>query len=178
MIIGANAGLIANVPDLIIDQGNNHHIGINLVKNSATRLITSLFAGYVNSDPFMPLWVGGDSIIGGAFHLPREETPAQITSNQNDYNPGGQYSSVQVLRLSSDAARDVTGLVAGNRGRMLWLLNAGAQDITLKHQSASSAAANRFIGRGGADTVLTPGTAVQVHYSTSQSRWQVLGDTL
>jgi hypothetical protein len=174
VLIGVNGGLIANIPDLIVDQGNNHHIGINLQKNSATNLIRSLFGGYTITDGFMPLWVGGDSILGGAAHLPLEIVPAQITSNQNDYNPGGFYTSAQTIRISTDAARDITGLLAGNKGRLLWLINAGSFNATLKHQNAGSAATNRFIGRANADVVLLPGTAVQVHYSPSQLRWQVL----
>jgi len=38
-------------------------------------------------------------------------SPAQITSNQNDYNPTG-LATAGVLRLSSDAARNVTGIAA------------------------------------------------------------------
>ncbi len=178
VLIGVNgSGVLANVPDLIIDQGNNHHIGIGLIKNAATRLLTSNFGGYVNSDPFMPLWVGGDAILGGATHLPHEIFPPQITANQNNYSPA-TFASTQILYLTSDAARDITGFAAPNAGRVIWVYNEGTQNITLKHQSASSTAANRIVGRSGADTVLTPNTGVQLRYSIGRTRWYVLGDTL
>lgn len=178
VLIGISGPTVTpNVTDLIVEQGSTRYsVGINLVKNSATRILTASFGGYTNADSFMPLWVGGDSIIGGATHFPREISPSQIVANQNDYNPSG-FSSAQVLFLTSDAARDITGFVAGNKGRLIWVYNGGAQNITLKHQTTSTAA-NRIIGRGGADTVLTPNAGAQLYYSGSQSRWLVLGDTL
>lgn len=112
----------------------------------------------------------------GAFATALEIAPPQITANQDNYNPTGM-SSAAVLLLTSDAARDVTGFATGVGGRWIWVYNTGAFNVTLKHQVTSSAA-NQIRGRGGADTVLTPSTGVQLYYSPSLTKWVVMTDTL
>lgn len=101
------------------------------------------------------------------FDLSSQNTPAQITSNQNNYAIG----DYDVLRISSNAARTVTGLAEGLRGRFLFLFNVGAFTITLSHQSASSLAANRFKFSAAADYSLTAGAAVAIYYDDVQARW-------
>lgn len=95
-------------------------------------------------------------------------TPSQITSNQNDYNPTG-LSTTTVVRLSSDAARDVTGLQGGSDGRWLVPINVGSYTITLKNASGSSTAANRF--SMGSDLALEAGAGCILIYDGTQSRW-------
>lgn len=111
-----------------------------------------------------------------SLRLTNEIAPAQITANQNDYAPTG-FATAAVLILTSDASRDITGFAAPSTGRVIWLFNNGAQNIVLKHD-VTSTAANRIIGRGAADTTLTPKTGAQLYYSTSLTRWIILGDTL
>jgi hypothetical protein len=166
----------ADVTDLIVEQGNTrYNVGLNLVKGQATRMLTASFGGYTNADPFMPLWVGGDAIIGGATHYPREIVPAQITSNQNDYDPSG-LSSAQVVHVSSDAARDITGIVLPNTGRTIKVRNRGAFTITLRHQNAGSAVGNRFNGRGNADVALLAGTTVELFKSAVDGCVEVMNN--
>ena len=112
----------------------------------------------------------------GYQRLTNELSPAQITSNQNDYAPTG-FSSASVIILTSDAARDITGFGSPVAGRTFYVYNNGAFNITLKHLTTSTAA-NQIIGRGAADTVLTPKTGAQVYYSGSQTKHLILGDTL
>ena len=119
----------------------------------------------------------GRATFGASLALANEIAPAQLTANQNDYNPTGFSDATHVL-LTSDASRDVTGFANPANGRLLWVYNNGAQNIVLRHQSASSTATNRIIGRGGADTTLTPNTGAQLYYSPSLTRWVVMGDTL
>jgi len=99
-------------------------------------------------------------------------TPAQIVANTNDYNPAG-LATARTLRLSSDAARDLTGILAGVTGRRLLLLNVGAQDIVLKHD-ATSTAANRFFCPNSADFTLDANDAVELWYDITSTRWRVL----
>lgn len=98
-------------------------------------------------------------------------TPAQITSNQNDYAPTG-YTTVAQFRLSTDAARDVTGLVGGDAARLITLHNVGSFDLTLKDESGSSTAANRFAL--GADLCLKPDHAIALRYDATSSRWRAV----
>lgn len=103
-----------------------------------------------------------------AFALLGDITPSQITSDQNDYNPTG-LSTASILRLSSDAARALTGLQGGSDGRVLHIYNVGSFNITLTNASASSSAANRF--DFGASIVIGAGQGVILYYDSTASRW-------
>ena len=95
--------------------------------------------------------------------------PPQITANQNDYNPVGLATAL-VLQLTSDAARDITGIqVTGRQQRLLIIGNVGGFNITLKDASASSAAANRF--DFPADIVIAPMEYKWLIYDTDNERW-------
>jgi hypothetical protein len=99
-----------------------------------------------------------------------ETSPTQITSNQNDY--AGLASTTFQLRLTSDAARDITGMTGGVQGRVVFVTNAGTNNITLKNQDAASAAANRF--GFGADVVLVPDASALLRYDGTSSRWRAV----
>jgi hypothetical protein len=107
-------------------------------------------------------------IAGPALRLPAV-TPVQITANQNDYNPAG-LASAAVLRLSSDASRDITGLYGGSDGREILLFNVGAQDIVLKNAAAGSTAANRF--DIGADITISASGSAWLWYDAVSLRWR------
>ena len=102
-------------------------------------------------------------------------TPSSLSASQNDYAPG----VCDIIRLSSSTAIDITGLVAGTvDGAMRLLINtnaSGGAAITLKHESASSTAANRFRSATNADVILlADGGSVTLTYSTAISRWRIL----
>src|SRR5882672_11462922 len=100
-------------------------------------------------------------------------TPPQITANQNDYSPTG-IGTANVLRLSSDATRDITGINANTNtsGRILILLNVGANNIDLRHENASSSAANRFNNLTGADpSIIGQFGQRTIWYDATLSRW-------
>jgi hypothetical protein len=69
----------------------------------------------------------------------------------------------------------VTGIAAGTSGLAILLVNVGSFALTLKHQSTSSSAANRFTTPWAGDCILAAsgGNAVLVYDSTS-STWRVL----
>jgi hypothetical protein len=56
----------------------------------------------------------GKAIINEMFGLSGDISPAQITANQNDYNPTS-LSTSSVLRLNTDASRNITGLAGNTR---------------------------------------------------------------
>jgi hypothetical protein len=86
------------------------------------------------------------------FTILNVNTPAQITANQNDYDPG----DYDLLRLSTDASRNITGISGGVTGRALYLVNSGSFNIVLVHASALSQSANRFSNPGGVNHTMTP----------------------
>lgn len=96
-------------------------------------------------------------------------SPAQITADQNDYNPGTGSN----FRLSTDAARTVTGFAGGADGRLMLIANVGSFNLVLANQNAGSVAANRIVTGTGADvTVAADDTAILIYDSVS-SRWRL-----
>jgi hypothetical protein len=79
------------------------------------------------------------------FALSGDISPAQITSDQNDYAPTG-HATASVIRISTDQNdRNITGLAGGADGRIVLVLNIGSFRFFLTHDDgATSTAANRF----------------------------------
>lgn len=98
-------------------------------------------------------------------------TPAQITANQDDYNPSG-LAGATVLRLSTNASRNITGLQGGYKGRLILIENVGANPIVLKHD-VTSTAANRFYGLSASDVTLNQYAIAMLWYDLTLSRWMV-----
>ncbi len=101
-------------------------------------------------------------------------SPAQITSTQNNYAPPGCHNRI-VWRLTSDAARSITGISAATCAqttktavRVLW--NVGSFAITLEDDDAGSTAANRIQLRG--DLALDVGHAITLVYDPTSQRWR------
>lgn len=117
----------------------------------------------------------GTFILADALALAGPLTPAQITSNQNNYSPTGLIDA-NVLRINSDAAREITGLAnpGGTSGRYIKIVNTGAFNITLKNQSGSSTSSNRFLFVSG-DIVLLPEMSVTLWQDLSTDRWRCVG---
>ena len=66
----------------------------------------------------------GAARLNSAVQFTGDLSPAQITADQNDYDPAG-LAGASVLRLSTDALRRVTGLQGGADGRLLAIVNSG-----------------------------------------------------
>lgn len=113
----------------------------------------------------------GATRIAAALQFAGVLTPASIASDQNDYSPAGLATST-VLRLSSDAARNITGLAGGSDGRIIVAYNVGAQSIVLKDESSSSTAANRFALT--ADLTLAPDAVALLQYDGTTQRWRAV----
>jgi hypothetical protein len=109
---------------------------------------------------------------GGSDAIPNVVTsPSQITADQNDYAIG----SGDIFRLDASAARNITGIVAGANGQAVLLVNTGSFAITLKHESASSTAANRLTVPWAGDYVMSAnGGAALLVYFTATNRWRVV----
>jgi len=109
-----------------------------------------------------------------AFKLSGDISPSQITSDQNDYAPTG-FATAGAVRINSDAARNITGLAGGADGRAVLLHNVGGFTITLKDESGSSTAANRFALN--ADVGLAADSSIWLWYDSTSSRWRAIGGT-
>lgn len=105
-----------------------------------------------------------------AFEILNQNTPSQITADQNNYDPG----DYDTLLLSSSAAWDITGISGGVMGRVLTLINVGLNHIILRHEAGASTTTNRLVTPGSAPVFVVPGETVQLRYDSSASRWRVI----
>jgi hypothetical protein len=95
-------------------------------------------------------------------------TLTQFTADQDNLSLG----TGGILRISSDAARNITGFSGGQSGDARLLVNVGSFAITLKNQSTNSTAANRIIGSGSADVAIPSQGSMVVFYDGTDSRWR------
>lgn len=162
------ADTVDNHPFMIVNSTSSGTWTLTVQNNGGT-----ITHAVLNPSEFILMMPKGDGTYA-PFGRPFSSvlTPAQITSNQNDYNPTGA-GAADVLRISSDAARSITGLgfPAGNKAVVL--MNVGSFSITLSNASVSSVAANRFAI--GADFSLDANKAVLVIYDATSSRWRMVG---
>lgn len=161
--------------NLAIDNANPHEIrtwtsGLygftdNTSANAGTRV-----AGINKAGSGVVGFVGSSS-DGGTFGG-TANTPAQITSNQNNYNPGAK---AYIQRWSTDASRNVTGLgfsTTSSPSQTHLIINVGTTDIVLTHQDTNSTDINRFLNSSGANITLTANQAALVVYDSGTSRWR------
>lgn len=144
------------------------------IRNSRTVLEagTPLEAEYPYDQTLKALRVGDGATPGGLLQkrwgYAYVVSPSQIVADQNDYNPT-DLTIAELLELTSDAKRTITGLGGGALGRRLTIRNRGTFDITLSTTSTASLAANRFLFER--DLVLRPRGSVELQYSVSDGRW-------
>ena len=100
---------------------------------------------------------------------PVPNTITQLTSNTDNLSISN-HSYIQ--SISSDASRNLTGIVPVRVGTCYRLVNEGSNNIVLKHQTTSTAA-NRFLCSTGADITLAASEAADLYYSGVSSRWLV-----
>lgn len=116
----------------------------------------------------------GNLVLQKIWNATGDVTATQIVANTNNYAPTS-FSSAFTLRISSDAARDLTGIAAGTSGRIIILANVGSFTITLKNASGSSSAGNKFNLPGAADFALTAGSTVMLRYDNTTTTWMMVG---
>ena len=97
-------------------------------------------------------------------------TPAQLTASQNNWSPSG-IATARVVRFSTDASRDITGILAGSDGRRVIFHNVGSNPGVLKDESGSSTAANRLAL--DADITLLTDQACELIYDGTSARWRL-----
>ncbi len=69
------------------------------------------------------------------------------------------------------AAFTIRGIAGGERGRLVFLRNTVAFNMTLANENAGSTAANRIITQTGADVTLTGISSAVFLYDVTASRW-------
>lgn len=102
--------------------------------------------------------------------------------NVTDYTATGTQDNVNfgtgvLFRITSASAVTINGIAGGADGRIITLVNASANDVTLGN-SASSTPANHIITGTGGSLVLPAGASAQLAYdSSAPGTWRVIGGT-
>ena len=104
-------------------------------------------------------------------------TPAQITANQNDYNPTG-FSTINrgYLRGSADAKRDITGFASQGSGFRFYYLNIGPGNVKFKNNSILSAVGNRILL--DADLTLAENQSAEFWEDIISGAWRLINDQI
>ncbi len=91
-------------------------------------------------------------------------------ANNNVTPAAPAIGTINRLKVDTTAgAANFTGLVAGADGQLLWILNVGANALTLNNQNAGSTAANRFSGVD--DFIIPANDSLLIYYDTTIARW-------
>ena len=152
------SGTIAQFNAALSDADFATHAGAETLSNKT--LTAPVLTGVANNQ--------------GAWQFSGNSSPAQITSNQNNYNPSSVVcTTATTLRINSDAARDITGLAGGTDGCVMIVYNVGVFPITLKDSNVSSSAANQF--QFGADLVLQSKQGATLIYNSTSTGWRQIG---
>lgn len=116
--------------------------------------------------------ISGDVSFGAAVATPGDISPS-ITADQNDWSPTG-LSGASAIRLTTDAARTITGMAGGADGRYMAIHNVGSNNAILANEdTGSTTAANRFALPYDKITIL-PSQVVTLRYDATSSRWRLL----
>ena len=149
--------------------------GVSSITGTANQITASASTGAVTLSTPQSIGTGSTPSFAGIILTAsgrlalKVTTPAQITANTNDYALGaGSFH-----RITTDASRNITGIVAGTDGAMLILRNAGGFDFVLTNQDVLSTAANRIITGTGASVTYTPDDLAILIYDTTTARWVV-----
>jgi hypothetical protein len=153
-----------------------------------TNEITSTNGDGVSGNPTLSIPTAvtftGKTITGGTFSGPTitgtedvqqniqwsgDISPTSFGTQQDNYNPTG-LSTASTIRLTASAPADITGLAGGADGRILIMHNISASTITLKDESASSTAANRFALT--TDVAMLTDMMVFLQYDSTSQRWR------
>ena len=104
------------------------------------------------------------------------------SSSYNNYTVSG-LADAAVLHANPNVQDiSITGLTAPTNlstgAKVFYVQNLSATyKITLKDESASSTAANRFTNPGAADVDILPNSSIPLIYSTATARWRVLASS-
>lgn len=161
LTIAASSGSVAT--DAIWDAKGDLAVGTGA--DTGAKLTVGTDGGQIYADA---------STSTGLRWLPSVISPAQITSDQDDYAPTG-WAKCQVLRVSGDVSlRAITSLAATFAGDIKTISNVGSYPVYFPSEHPDGTAANRI--SGSKDNFLPPGKSAQIQYDGTLSRWLWLTD--
>lgn len=112
-------------------------------------------------------------VSGTQFFITGWASPAQITGNVDNYNPGVGSGFI----LTADASHNVTGWAGGADGKWIFII-VDTGGLTFIHESGSSTASNRFDNINDSNQAVASGGHVIAYcYSGATSRWRQMWTT-
>lgn len=155
---GGGGGSVAT--DAIWDAKGDLAIGTGA--NTASRLAVGSDGAQLYADSGSPTGVRwGASLI----------SPAQITADQNNYQPTG-WANAQLVMLSTDSeSRKITSFEATFGGDTKRIFNVGDYTILIPCEHDAGTATNRVAGKSV--YYLSGGDAVDLTYDGNSSRWRL-----
>jgi len=162
-----------------IDSGASFNVPTGYTKDGGTSQ-TGDVGGILIDTNFTGTLIGPNNIFTNTLstvvdqgtNTNRPTSPAQITSDQDNYAPAG-WNNSKVLRLNGDASfRTITGLGDTTQygEQTIKLRNISANTILLSNQNAASTAANRF-DFNGYDYPLFSKSELILTYDKTLTRW-------
>ena len=134
---------------------NGHLYDINNSSGTNGDVLTRTTSGI---DWIAPAGVGANII-----------SPAQITSDQDNWNPTG-FADATVVRVSGDnGIRAITSMSAQSDGEEKKIINVGSYPIYFPSEHPDGTAANRISYRE--DMILMPYNSITFYYDGTTSRW-------
>lgn len=113
-----------------------------------------------------------------AYFVTTKSALSLSTGSNDDVYPSDQDAFIRtsVIRLDAAGIADLTGLMPQNDGngpQIKRLFNVSSYNVTIKHESASSAASFRFLVPGLTDLILAPNDSADIWYDDVTARWRV-----
>lgn len=97
-----------------------------------------------------------------------------LSATANDWLPNSGDGDIFKVTASASGL-SITGISATMKAKAVLICNTGATNaITLTHEGAGSAAANRIVGVAGQGYTLSAGNSVALFYDAQSSRWRVI----
>jgi hypothetical protein len=171
----------------VLGIGGTVQVTVSSAGLAAFKQVTATNAGATSLVPLLAKGVSGqvadliqardssDNVLAGFAAggglIQAQTTPTALAANTNNW----ALPTAGVVRISASAAYNLTGITAPTTGRVITLVNVGSFTITLKHQDASSTAANRLLCKSGADVTLPAEGMVGILYDLTTQRWRVNG---
>lgn len=115
--------------------------------------------------------VNGPASLGG-MTLSSGVRSVAISAATNDWAPVN-FSATGAYRVTTSGTPSITGIASGAANRAISLFNVGTVALTLSHESAGSAAGNRFALPGSANYNVPANDSVTLWYDGTSLRWRV-----
>lgn len=78
-----------------------------------------------------------------------------------------------LVEMTGSTATSIQGINSGQASKVITIHNRSSADVTLKHQDAGAAAADRLLLPNSADAVIPTQSSAEVYYCVTDSRWKI-----